>query len=353
MRVQNTEQRPKRVGQRQLAQHLGISQATVCRVLSGSTSVTPDLRDAVLRAAEELGYTTNMLGRNLVRQSSGTIGIVTSKLTLPFYGKLIAGAQQYADQHGYYTMICSTGARIEREEEVLRLLAGQMVDGLIFISPPENEQNEHIERFHRGNPHLVLVNRFGVVGGIDTVLIDNEGGMRLAAEHLLDLGHRRIGYLNLPDNQVVSDRLLGYRKALAARGLAPGPETTLPLVPENAAIKAAVMAMLDGPQRPTAIITISDRLAAGVYHAARELGLRIPDDLAVISWDYTGYGAVMIPPLSVIVPPWEEAGEAAMELLLRRIARPAIPPRRVILSCTLEVADSTVPEKQLAATGAQ
>jgi LacI family transcriptional regulator len=140
---------------------------------------------------------------------------------------------------------------------------------------------------------------------------------------------------------VVSDRLIGYRKALAARSIAPGPEFTLPSNLDFAAFKAAALQMLAGPHRPTAIITISDLIAAGVYYAAAELGLRIPDDLAVIAWDYADYGTVMIPPMSVILPPWEEVGEAAMELLLRRIAKPEIPPRQVILSCTLVVAGST------------
>lgn len=332
----------KRPDQRRLAAHLGISQATVCRALNGARSVRPELREAVLRAAAELGYTPNLLGRNLVRQSSSMIGIVASSLNLPFFARAVHGAEENAERRGYYTIVCSTDGRAEREEKVLQLLASHMADGLIFISASGNRSNDHMVRFHGRYPRIVLVNRYGAGSSIDTVLIDNEGGMRAATEWLIDAGHRRVGLMGSLTGQNGVDRVAGYRAAVAARGLEPGPELILPASVDLAAAQIAAADLLGCAERPTAVVAVNDLMAVGVYRAATAAGLRVPDDVAVIAWDDHGYGRAMTPPLSVVVPPWEEAGRFATDLLLQRLAEPETPTARVLLSCTLELRESSV-----------
>jgi LacI family transcriptional regulator len=206
--------------QRVVAERLHVSQSTVSRALNDDARISARTRERVARAAADLGYTPNLVARSLVTRTTRDVGVVLATTDYHFYAVAAIAAQQALMQAGYSTTLCVSDARPEREREHVRFLLERQVDGLIVISTSLQREVDHLQGFRRERRPVVVVNRFHHDPTLDTVLLGDAHGGRLATEHLLALGHRRIAFIGFaPPTPAVSGVEAGYRRALTEAGV--------------------------------------------------------------------------------------------------------------------------------------
>ena len=307
-----------------------MSQSTVSLVLSGKSAgrISARTEAAVRRAADELGYRPNVAARALRTGTARTVGLVVTDVTHPFLGPVLRGAQIAAWRAGYAVALVDVANDPDHELASFEALRAGPVDGFLFftVDPPEST-GEHVVALEVSPP------------GMSFVRFDTERGTELALRHLLELGHTRIGHLGSElDAETFRFRRETLLRVLGEAELEPGPYARAPFRFDEAVGPA--LSLLDG--RPTAIYCDDDLLAGGVYLAARERGLRIPDDLSVVGFDDLPFANVFQPPLTTIRIDPEALGSEAFEALAKLMAGEPAPPGR-ILPVELVVRDSTAP----------
>jgi DNA-binding LacI/PurR family transcriptional regulator len=315
-----------------VARRAGVSQSTVSLVLSGKSAgrISARTEAAVRQAAEDLGYRPNVAARALRTGTARTVGLVVTDVTHPFFGPVLRGAQAAAWRAGYAVTLVDVANDPDRERGAFEALRAGPADGYMFftVDPPERS-GEHVVAIEVSPP------------GMRFVRFDTERGTDLAVRHLIELGHRRIGHLGSElDGETFRLRRERVLAMLAEAGLEPCGYETAAFRFDDA--HRAALALLGGPERPTAVYADDDLLAGGVYLATRELGLRIPDDVSVVGFDDLPFAQVFAPPLTTIAIDPEELGATAFEVLAAEMAgEPA--PRSRILPVELVVRGSTGP----------
>ena len=304
-----------------IAKAAGVSHPTVSRALRDSPLVSAETRARIKQLAEEMGYSPDARAQSLVRGSTRTVGVVVTTIADPFIAPVVQGIEDAAQQHGYTVILCNSHSDREREISAVETLRSKRVDGVIVTSSRVGALYlDHLERI--GVP-VVLINNHNERSGRYTysVSVDNRHGGKLATEHLLQRGHRRIAYVSGPaDHSDDLDRLAGYREALDQAGMpfdptlvvggtgrADGGEQALP-----------VLMALEAP--PTAVFCYNDMTAIGLMRAAQAAGLSIPTDLAVVGFDDIPFASYVRPPLSTVAQLKAEMGAWAMEMVLALIA---------------------------------
>ena len=292
-----------------------VSIATVSRVLNESDhKVSKETRKRVLHAIRELDYRPNALARGLLMKKTKTIGIIIPDISNPYYAEIVRGMQDHADRNGYDVILQNTDRSQDRIIKSIYLLREKIVDGVIF-SGGIIHGYEPLSALKELRERVVVIGRHEV--NFPAALVDNIGGASEAIQHLIDLGHTRIGFIGGPENSTTMiDRLKGYESALAQNGF-PMDDTLLrwgDLNPESGF--AATKHLLEQKNRPSAILAGNDQMAFGAIHAARQLGFKVPDDLAVVGFDDVPLSAYFEPPLTTVNIPRYRLGEGAMELLI-------------------------------------
>jgi LacI family transcriptional regulator len=321
-----------------IARVAGVSQSTVSRVMNRDPRISEATQARVEQAMARLGYRPNAAARTLITGRSNLMGLVVSNITNPFYPELIEAIAAAAAEHDYTVVLCNTQENEDLQLTMLDLLIEHQVDGAILSSPLRNSAVE-IGRRGLDRVPLVTVNRQMHGQRLDAVHLDNIAAGKLVARHLWDLGHRRIAFIGgLPSASTNSDRLAGVRSALRRLG------TPLPRdLVRNAEFTwrhgyAAAKALLDQPDRPTAIICADDLLALGVMDAATDLHLEIPRDLALVGFDDIPTAALRQVALTTVRQPVAEMGRRAVDLLMSRITgTAAADPVDVVLAPQLVV----------------
>ncbi|MHB8909475.1 MAG: LacI family DNA-binding transcriptional regulator [Syntrophales bacterium] len=298
-----------------VALRANVSIATVSRVVNKSDhKVNPATRERVLAAISELDYRPNALAKGLLMKKTMTIGIIIPDISNPYYAEIVRGIQDTADQAGYAVMLHNTDGKQERIIRHIYLLREKSADGVIFCGGIISGY-ETLSILKELKERVVVVGRHEV--DFPAVMVDNMGGATQAVQHLIDLGHRRIGCIGGPDGSTTAaDRLTGYRNALAQNGVALN-ETLVKRGtwnPESGYLLAREL--LEGAERPTAIFSANDQMAFGIVKAARELGLAVPRDLAVVGFDNVPTGSYFDPPLTTVEIPMYEIGVASMRMLI-------------------------------------
>ncbi len=288
------------------------------RALSGRGYVGTTTREVVERAAAELNYIPNALARGLKTRRSGLIGLVIPEIADPFFAELAQRVEQAASLRGYQVLLGASLGDRERETTYLNLMVAHEVDGAI-VCPAESASGTW-EVVRRNGIPTVFVDDYPPDVTVDAVVSDNAGGMRRLTEHLIRLGHRRIGLVggtigSVPGRQ----RVDGYREALAAAGIAADPAllTEGPWTVADGEIRAG--ALLDAPDPPTALLTGSSSLAAGTMRALRARGLRVPEQVAVASFDDPLLASDLDPFLTTALQPIERISATAARVLLARM----------------------------------
>ncbi|MFE2753694.1 LacI family DNA-binding transcriptional regulator [Actinosynnema sp. NPDC059335] len=320
-----------------VAARAGVSRALVSLVMRGSPRVSEQRRAAVLRAAEELGYSPHAMARSLASRTSHVLGVMVSDLHNAFFAEVVDGLDAVATEQGFDLILNTGGRRPARERRALRSLLSFRPAGLALLSPvvPSADIARAAEQ-----TSVVLVGRSSRLAGVDTVNDDGERGLALAVEHLVSLGHRRIAHLDGGGGSQAAPRRRGYLAAMASHGLAPrvvASEYT------DAAGARAVRGLLDGGDLPSAIVSCNDFNAVGVISALEEAGFRVPADVSVVGYDNTSLAALRHVSLTTIDQPRNEFGRLAAEALLQRVRGERAEPVRRLLRPSLVVRSTTAP----------
>lgn len=335
-----------------VARRAGVSTATVSRVLNGSGYVSPALQARVAQAVQELDYEANALARSLRRGRSGLLGLLVADVASPFFAAVTKAIEEDVARAGYSLLLCATGDDPARERQHLAMLRHLRADGL--IASPCGENDEQIMALaERGIPIVLLDRRLRRTRAVlDVVQADAAGGTAQAVDHLIDCGHQQIGLLPGPlQLSSARDRLAGYWRAMTRRGL-PYDDALVeecPYTMEGGRAKA--LRLLHLHPRPTALLAGSELIMLGALQAAREIGLRVPQDVAVAGFAESEWPSFVEPPLTAIVRPAREMGLTAARLLRERLeldgqSTPA--PREILLPTRLVVRQSSAAAAALA-----
>jgi LacI family transcriptional regulator, repressor for deo operon, udp, cdd, tsx, nupC, and nupG len=324
-----------------VARLAGVSTATASRALEKPQSVAQTTRARVMEAVASCGYTPNIVARNLRRQETRLITILLADVTNPFFNEIVRGIEQVARENGYSVLLADSENDPGQENAYGRLLATKRTDGMILLNgrlpvglqlPPEESMDAPIVVACEYLPNVDL----------PTVQIDNAAAAKQVTEHLLQLGHRRIGFISGPAWNVLSrDRLYGYRDAILECGLVF--DQTL-VVNGDFSIRSGIAAtesLLNLTSPPTAIFASNDEMAFGAIRAARDAGLRVPEDISVAGFDDIRFAAFVDPPLTTVRQPGQEIGRRAMAHLIKILSGERVADRRMVLPTELIVRGST------------
>jgi DNA-binding LacI/PurR family transcriptional regulator len=339
---------------KEVARQAGVSIGTVSNVLNRPDTVAPATRQRVLDAISALGYVRNDSARQLRAGRSRTIALVVLDLANPFFTDVARGAESAAERSGAMVIVCNSGEDVARERRHLDQLEEQRVLG-VLITPVDDGPDSRVEQLiDRGMP-VVLVDRGSGHPSRCSVAVDDVLGGRLAGTHLLEHGHRRIGYIGGPLGiRQVADRHAGLAGALADRSAdrsadRPADRAELRVVEMPSLSVAAgrqaasTLASADPADRVTAVFCANDLLALGALQELTRRGLRVPDDIAIVGYDDIDFAAAAAVPLSSVRQPREQLGRTAAQLLLEELGDPHHEHRHVVFKPELVVRASTAP----------
>jgi DNA-binding LacI/PurR family transcriptional regulator len=302
-----------------IAKETGFSISTVSRVLSNSNyPVSGQIREKVLRVAETMGYEPNIAARSLRTDRTNTIGIIVDDLLSPFTPPIVRGIQDYLHKNGFLSLIVNSDWDPDQEQAAIKTLLSRPVDGIIFVEYSHQTTSEALASSHK--PHVFVHRLFGSPIK-NSVVPDDYYGASLATGHLIRLNHRRIGYINGPENwHTCRARLSGYRDTLASHHLAFDSTLVEPGDWEMESGYAAAKNLLELAERPTAIFAANDAMALGAIYAIQDSGLNVPEDVAVVGYDNRNFTKTVRPRITTVSLPVIEMGGVAAELLLKQIA---------------------------------
>lgn len=328
-----------------VARAANVHASTVSRVLNGRAelSLLPETRERVIAAATRLGYRPSALARGLRLRRTFTLGMLVPDITNPVFPSIIKGVEGAAHARGYHLILCNTDDSFEREASYLRVLREWRVDGILIASSFTADST--IAELRREKVPFVLLNSSSRANDDLTVTPDNRQGVSAALDHLIQLGHRRIGLIAAPQTTTTGqERLMAALAALRRHHLAH--EDALVAVADSfseaSGYRAARRLVLDG-EPLTAIVGANDLIALGAIRLAREIGLAVPEDLSVVGFNDIPQCELFDPPLTTVHVPLEEMGVLAAAFLIDQVEGRHIERRQVVLETELVVRGSTAP----------
>ena len=326
---------------RDVAMAAGVSIGTVSRVLNDHPEVSSASRDRVRAAIAQLDYRPSQVGRALSKRAIAAIGVLVPDVTDPVFMLIVQGIESVASRYGYAVMLANSERTASKETRFGNLMAQFGVSGAIVVGGGRQRDRELAKLL--GPIPTVVVARPSASGVFPSAAIEHYVAARTAVEHLLDLGHTRIGCVRGdPRSEAGSERYRGYLEAMEARGLAPEPELATGNAFELSVGFSAAAQLLDVDPRPTALFFSSDEMALGGLRAIRDRGLRIPEDISVVSLNDIPFAATSDPPLTTVRMPAREMGMMGMQMLSDLIEGRG-PVRDVVLSVELVLRQSTAP----------
>jgi LacI family transcriptional regulator len=333
-RPSSVPQQQQRPTMRDVAALSGVSIKTVSRVVNREAGVSPDLITRVEDAARKLDYQRNLTASSL-RRSDGksmTIGLLLENVANPFSSSLHRAVEDVARRRGVIVFAGSVDEDRERERDLAAAFVARRVDGLIVV--PAGGDQSYFAREQRSGTAVVFVDRPPALLEADTVLTDNVAGARAAVTHLIDHGHRRIAYIgDLSTISTAAERLTGYTEALALAGVTLDPSLVHQNLRTSDEALDAVTALLDRPDRPTAVFASQNLVTIGAVRALRRLGLH--RSVAIVGFDELPLIDLIDPGITLVVQDVKGMGERAAELLFRRLDGDDTPPHQIVLPATL------------------
>ena len=334
---------PARATIADVAARSGVSTATVSRVLSGAAPASQGTRERVLSAVRDLDYRPSGVARALKRAETRTIGLLITDIGNPFFPQIVRAVEDEAHARGLGVVLCNASDDPTRELAYLELLLERRVDGLIVASARTTRRLASL--LSRVPMPVVLVNAATRGSSLPGITTAHRRGARLAAEHLLQLGHRRIAHISAPFRHAAAARLrmAGVTDALVAAGLE---ASTLLVVDGDEHVDGGARAMevlLAERDAPTGVVCYNDLTAVGALRGARAAGLRVPEDLSIVGFDDIEIASWTDPPLTTVRQPTEAMGRWAVERLTEALGGNAVADEHVTLEPALVVRGSSGP----------
>lgn len=299
-----------------VAKLTGLSKATISRVLNNHSYVSKEKRELVLEAMKQLGYTPNPSARRLRGQLTTTIGVIVPRIINPFFSYLVNAIEKTAYQKGYQVIISQSNEDKQKELAFLNLLKTKQVDGIIMTSI-ENDWKA-IEPFLEYGP-IVLCNEYILDANVPIIRLNQQKGAYIGVKHLIERGHTKIAYCTgglFAEHGKDKDRNTGFQKALNEANITVNPQWIFLNQHSIEDGKQVMQQILEMSERPTAIFTGSDEIAAGMMIEAKKNGLSIPEDIAIIGFDDQPLAEMLEPQLTTIRQPVDKMGELSMNVII-------------------------------------
>jgi LacI family transcriptional regulator len=319
--------RPAAVGRmtiRDVAEQAGVSLGTASNVLNRPDRVAPATRERVLEVIERLGFVRSSAAHQMRSGNSQCFGAVVLDAANPFATETVRGLEDVVHEHGCAVYVCSTDGSPDREARYLRLLEEQRVQGILIT--PATRSIRHLQTLRDRGTLVVLLDRRSADGDLCSVSVDHAHGGELAADHLFELGHRRIAFINGPLHlSQCAERRRGMRRAAREAGFDADEsivEYTIDPLTSLEQAERHVDELLALEDRPTAVVCVNDQIAFTVLRALAQRRVRVPRDISVVGYDDVEFAAMLTPALTSIRQPKYEVGRAAAELLLAETLDP-------------------------------
>jgi len=317
-----------------VSQIAGVSTATVSRVLAGFEEVSDETRRRVLEAAKALNYQPNRNARNLRMNTTSKIGVIISDIQNPFFGSVVRGIEKVTIKDDYTLILGNSDEDPEREKKLITMLLEEGVAGIILV--PTNADTENYRPLFKSGTPFVIIDRRLPFPNLDMVLVNGAAGAEMAIDHLVSLGHRRIGYVGgMKHLSVMHEREHGYLVALRKHNLPCVEECLRQGNNRQDGGHRAVCELLSLPQPPTAILIANNLMTLGGLQAIHESGLAIPEQVSLVGFDDMDWASSLRPPLTCVAQPAYEMGEKAAQILLERIRQPEQPHQILVLDTRL------------------
>jgi LacI family transcriptional regulator len=304
-----------------LSSKLGISVSTVSRVLNGKSEkyrISKKTQEIILNAAKELGYTPNQVARGLRLNKTNTIGYIIPDISNPFFASIAQSIEKFARKLGYLVLISDSEESTDIETQTIKIFQERKVDGLIIS--PVGQEIEHINQLTANNVPVVLIDRFFPDSNIPFVTSDNYNGAYTAVSHLIDNGHKNIACIQgLHDTLPNVERVRGYREALKANGIVVDENIIVgnSFGEANGYIETKIL--LKRKEIPTALFAASNLISLGALRALNEEGLKVPEDVSIVSFDDQPYSNLLATPMTSVAQQSSEIGSIATKILIDRI----------------------------------
>ncbi|UVI27870.1 catabolite control protein A [Paenibacillus spongiae] len=314
-----------------VAREAGVSMATVSRVVNNNPNVKPQTRKKVFEAIERLGYRPNAVARGLASKKTTTVGVVIPDISNAIFAEVARGIEDIANMYHYNIILCNADKKKDKEIRVINTLLEKQVDGLLFMGGTVTE--EHAQAFKTANVPIVLCATTDENGAIPSVDIDHEAAAFDAVQLLIKQGHTSIGMISgtLQDPANGYARFQGYKRALQSAGI-PYDEELVRI--GNYRYESGVDAMkyfLELPKRPTAVFSATDEMAIGAIHCIQDYGLKVPEDISVISVDNSRMASMVRPQLTAVAQPMYDIGAVSMRLLTKLMKKETVEHAKVVL----------------------
>lgn len=324
-----------------VAKLAGVSSATVSRVINDANYVSHDVRARVNKALDELKYSPNRVARRLRVKEGGRklLGLLVPDIQNPFYVDVIRGVEEIVYSNNYAVFICNFSQDYKKEKAYLDIMKAEGIDGLI-VAPYHEEDKMVVSLVKEGLP-IVCVDRGLSQVEVDLVVVDNESGAYKAVKHLIQLGHKRIGYVGglyaIPTSRHRRD---GYIKALEEHGIDVDESLIKFGDSKRESGQQMVREFLDMDVPPTALFTGNNVITLGGLEVIHSRGIRIPEEIALVGFDDMYWSNSLNPPLTAVLQSGYEIGKQATSMLFKRLEEPEREPRKVLLNTKLIIRQS-------------
>ena len=323
-----------------VAKEAGVSIATVSKVINGKGKISEETRGSVLAIMDRMDYQPSVIASALTGKKTFTLGLLVPDISNPFFAEIARAIEDQSQRYGYSVVMCSTDNKDDKVERYIALLLQKSVDGII-IATGIDKINILEQLLSKRIPVVLLAREMPLVA-VNTVVVDDYVGGSLAASHLLELGHKRMAVLGESAKVVSSrERIRGFRQTMEDEQI-PFREEWLKYCDyriEDGKLKA--LELLQTEDRPTAIFACNDMLAVGALQAAKEAGVKVPDELSIVSFDNTILATVTDPQLTTIAQPMDYMGKAVVDLIVDELKGSKSIKQRMVLRPELLIREST------------
>ncbi|WP_458353561.1 LacI family DNA-binding transcriptional regulator [Peribacillus frigoritolerans] len=330
-----------RVTLQQVAKHAGVSTSTASLIVRNNPRISEATRKKVLKSMHELGYVYDRIAANLRSQSSDTVGIIITDISNTFFSEFLIGVHDALDEVGYTVLLGTTFDSVAKQDHLLSTMMEHRVGGLILCPVSESSQDT-IERLNEIDTPMVLAVRELPGVKSDYVGIDYPEGARIAVDHLLEKGHKRIALLGgIKESSTWIERMEGYREALSRAGLEVDESLVIDSAPTREGGLEAVLKVLENPNPPTAIFCFSDLIAFGVMQGLMMKGITPGKDMDIVGFDNVPVAEIYHPPLTTISSFPRRIGKEAANLLYQQMEKIEREQQRIILNPELIIRESS------------